>query len=241
MRLVELIEQGQILLTGTDTDVGKSYVAVQLLNYAAARGKTVMGIKPIASGSRMLDAREQDIHECTLLNDDVQRLRNASSGRKQGIGHYAHTMHCFEPAIAPHIAAHRIGLTSSIDQLKLWWQRIPRAYDFAVIEGAGGFFSPLLPIASPPTIDKWSANLEHSDLAKICQAKVVLVVGLRLGCINSARMSAALIRNGCEYAGWIANELSPNFEAQAENLATLRAYLGEPIALCKFNSGFDQD
>jgi dethiobiotin synthetase len=234
MRLEELFEQRQILLTGTDTDVGKSYVAVQLLNTAESRGKAVMGIKPIASGSRVLDQRERDIHGCHLLNDDVERLRDASSPSARS-NRAAHNLYCFEPAIAPHIAAQQLGISSSVDALAAWWKQ-PRQYDFAVVEGAGGFLSPLLPKTTAAPSD-WSANIEHSDLAQVCNAKVVLVVGLKLGCINHARMSAALIRERCDYAGWIANEVSPSFASQAENLATLAAYMGNPIAFCGFNAG----
>jgi len=196
-----------LFITGTDTGVGKTVVASGLVHLAATAGRRVVGLKPVASGAE----RTPD----GLRNEDALALAAASTVPLP----YALTNpRCFEPAIAPHIAAAEAGVAISLPDLVGWYARATAGADLAVVEGAGGWRVPLHPEGF------------LSDLPELLGLDVLLVVGLRLGCLNHARLTLeAIERSGrCRYVGWIGNRIDPSFARLDENLATLGRLLGGP-------------
>lgn len=194
-------------IAGTDTDVGKTTVAAGLLHAAQLAGLTTLGAKPVASG-------------CTatakgLRNDDAMALIAQSSIKLpyEQVNPFA-----FEPAIAPHLAAREAGVVLSVQRLLTPMRQIlEQGADFTLIEGAGGWRVPLCD----------QANL--SDLAIALQLPVILVVGVRLGCISHALLSAeAIARDGLQLAGWVANIVDPRTSRLEENLASLAERLPAP-------------
>lgn len=209
-----------LLITGTDTDVGKSYVSSLILRALAESGRRCAGIKPIASGC--------DIADGQLMNADALNLM-ANSNVKLS---YAHTNpYAFEPAIAPHIAARAAGINVELATIIATVRAAQTQCDDVIVEGAGGWLSPL------------ADGLEHADLANALDAPVLLVVGVRLGCINHARLTVnEIARSGVRLMGWIANILptSNAMPALEENIASLVALLPEPM-LARVGSGPLQD
>ena len=196
-----------LFITGTDTGVGKTVVASGLVRLAASSGRRVVGLKPVASGAeRTADG---------LRNEDALALAAESSMHLP----YALTNPlCFEPAIAPHIAAADAGVAIAVPDLVTWYARATGPADLAIVEGAGGWRVPLHPDGF------------LSDLPEQLGLDVLLVVGLRLGCLNHARLTLeAIERSGrCRYVGWIGNRIDPAFVRLDENLATLSRLLGGP-------------
>lgn len=193
-----------LFVTGTDTGVGKTVIACALLRHFAGLGKRVIGMKPVAAGARRTAQG--------LSNEDVEKLVRASnvSAPTEVVNPY-----CFEPAIAPHIAAEETGV--AIDE-----QRILRAFedlasraDRVIVEGAGGFAVPLGPVG------------DMAGLARLLGLPVVLVVGMRLGCLNHALLTAqAIERSGLELRGWVANCVEPKeMDRLTANLDALRLRL----------------
>ncbi|RMQ42913.1 ATP-dependent dethiobiotin synthetase BioD [Pseudomonas cichorii] len=194
-------------ITGTDTDAGKTTVAAGLLHAARLSGLSTAAGKPVASGSVITPQglRNSDalalLAECSLplSYDDVNPW-------------------AFEPAIAPHLAAREAGVALTVNSLLQPMRRLlDRNADFTLIEGAGGWRVPLAD----------QSNL--SDLAMGLGLPVILVVGVRLGCINHALLSAeAIARDGLQLAGWVANIIEPRTSRLEENLATLSERLPAP-------------
>ena len=190
-------------LTGTDTEVGKTHIACALLHRARSAGHVAVGLKPVAAGT-----------DATGANDDVVRIRAASSRQ---LPDAVVNPYCFAPAIAPHIAAADAGVVIDFARIAATVDTARTAADFVVVEGAGGFCVPF-------GIDRNAA-----DLARQLALPVVLVVGMRLGCINHALLSAeAIAARGLQLAGWVANRLAPGMQRFAENLATLEQLLPAP-------------
>jgi len=196
-----------IFITGTDTGVGKTVVAAGLVQLAAGTGVRVVGLKPIASGA--------DPTPGGLRNDDALALAAAAS---MLLPYELSNPFCFEPAIAPHIAAAEAGVAIAVPDLVAWYARATVQADLAIVEGAGGWRVPLHPDGF------------LSDLPEQLGLDVLLVVGLRLGCLNHARLTLeAIERSGrCRYVGWIGNRIDPAFVRLDENLATLSRLLGGP-------------
>ncbi|GFM82993.1 ATP-dependent dethiobiotin synthetase BioD [Pseudomonas cichorii] len=194
-------------ITGTDTDAGKTTVAAGLLHAARLAGLSTAAGKPVASGSVITPQglRNSDalalLAECSLdvAYDDVNPF-------------------AFEPAIAPHLAAREAGVSLTVNSLLQPMRRLlDRNADFTLIEGAGGWRVPLAD----------QSNL--SDLAMGLGLPVILVVGVRLGCINHALLTAeAIARDGLQLAGWVANIIEPKTSRLEENLATLSERLPAP-------------
>lgn len=196
-----------IFITGTDTGVGKTLVASGLVRLLASRGHRVVGLKPIASGAVWTADG--------LRNDDALALAAQSTAQLP----YALTNpYCFEPAIAPHLAAAAAGVSLSVDELAAWYQRAAAGTEFAVVEGAGGWRVPLHP------------DGYLSDLPERLGLGVVLVVGLRLGCLNHARLTVEAItgKGRCPVLGWVGSRIDAGFEPLDANLATLQRLLGSP-------------
>lgn len=190
-------------LTGTDTEVGKTHIACALLHRARSVGHVAVGLKPVAAGT-----------DATGANDDVVRIRAASSRQ---LPDAVVNPYCFAPAIAPHIAAADAGVVIDFARIAATVDTARTAADFVVVEGAGGFCVP------------FGVDRNAADLARQLALPVVLVVGMRLGCINHALLSAeAIAARGLPLAGWVANRLAPGMQRFAENLATLEQLLPAP-------------
>jgi dethiobiotin synthetase len=197
-----------IFITGTNTGVGKTLVASAWTHALAASGLRVVGLKPVASGS------ERD-PEGRLRNADALALQAAAS---VALPYEQVNPYCFEPAIAPHLAAAAAGRPISIDSLAAWYGQASAGADLALVEGAGGWRVPLHPLGF------------LSDLPERLGLGVVLVVGLTLGCLNHARLTLEAIEHAgrCPFLGWIGNRIDPGFERVDENLETLERLLGAP-------------
>ncbi len=193
-------------VTGTDTGVGKTRVAATLCQAFALKGARVAGMKPVSSGCRRTPAG--------LRNDDALALLAAMNvpAAYAEVNPYA-----FEPAIAPHIAAREAGCTLHDEVLDQAFGRLCERSDVLIVEGAGGWLAPL------------DATRSFADLAVRWQLPVILVVGLRLGCLNHALLTAeAVQRRGLPLAGWVGNAIDSHFERRAENVATLQERLPAP-------------
>ncbi|MFI7858878.1 dethiobiotin synthase [Pseudomonas promysalinigenes] len=194
-------------IAGTDTDVGKTTIAAGLLHAARLQGLSTLGAKPVASGCTMTAKG--------LRNSDAQALIDESSIKLdyQQVNPFA-----FEPAIAPHVAAREAGVALEVAALARAMRHVlDQRADFTLVEGAGGWRVPLSD----------QANL--SDLAIALKLPVILVVGVRLGCINHALLSAeAIARDGLQLAGWVANVIEPKTARLEENLASLAERLPAP-------------
>ncbi|MFV9683093.1 dethiobiotin synthase [Pseudomonas sp. NY15367] len=194
-------------ITGTDTEVGKTTIAAGLLHAARLHGLSTAAAKPVASGC-VSTAQG-------LRNDDALALLAQCSLplRYEEVNPLA-----FEPAIAPHLAAREVGVVLDVASLYQSVRGVlDRGADFTLVEGAGGWRVPL------------SGAQSLSDLAVALGLPVILVVGVRLGCINHAVLSAETIaRDGLQLAGWVANIIEPQTSRLEENLATLAERLPAP-------------
>ncbi|MCW7537178.1 dethiobiotin synthase [Aquabacterium sp. A7-Y] len=190
-------------VTGTDTEVGKTLASAALLQALAVRGLRSAGYKPVAAGVALREGRE--------LNEDVEALRAASSVALEPSEVCACLLR--EPC-APHIAARLEGRSVSRATLLDGAARLARRADWVVVEGVGGFCVPLG--------EDWGAD----DLAVELGLPVVLVVGLRLGCLNHALLTAQAVQaRGLHLAGWVGNRIDPRFAWPEDNLATLERLL----------------
>jgi dethiobiotin synthetase len=195
-----------LFVTGTDTGVGKTLVSAALLRSFRQRGLRVAGMKPVASGCE----RTPD----GLRNDDARTLQAESSGTRP---YAAINPFAYEPAIAPHIAAEEAKVPIDFQTIEARYRELSADSDLVIVEGAGGW---LVPLAGRSTI---------ADLAVRLELDVVLVVGLRLGCLNHAFLTAeAIAARRLRLAGWVANTIDPQYERLAANVATLDEYLPAP-------------
>ena len=194
-------------ITGTDTDVGKTTVAAGLLQAARAAGLSTAAGKPVASGC---EATPEGLRNADALALMAQCTVALSYEEINPVA--------FEPAIAPHIAAHEAGVALTVQALLKPMQRIlNQQADFTLIEGAGGWRVPL------------SGQDSLSDVARGLGLPVILVVGVRLGCISHALLTAeAIAQEGLQLAGWVANIIDPKTSRLEENLATLAERLPAP-------------
>lgn len=194
-------------IAGTDTDAGKTTVACGLLHAARRAGLSTAAAKPVASGCEATPAGLRNGDALALLGECSLALDYAE------VNPFA-----FAPAIAPHLAAREVGVELTVAALLPAVRRVlARGADFTLVEGAGGWRVPL-------------AGRENlSDLAVALGLPVILVVGVRLGCINHAVLTAeAIARDGLELAGWVANVIDPHTSRLDENLATLAERLPAP-------------
>jgi dethiobiotin synthetase len=207
-----------LFVTGTDTGVGKTRVAAALCHAMAARGTRVAAMKPVASG-------------CTLTaeglrNEDALILLGAMNVRAEysEVNPYA-----FAPAIAPHIAAREAGIVIDFAVLDRAYERLRMRADVLIVEGAGGWLAPL------------DGTRGFADLAVRWQMDVVLVVGMRLGCLNHALLTVESIeRRGLRLRGWIANAIDGAFERLPENIASLENRIAAPnLGKLSFRPGAD--
>lgn len=193
-------------IAGTDTEIGKTTIACGLVRKLADMGARVAVMKPVASGCRRTAEG--------LRNDDAEALIAASG---DSWPYAAVNPFAFAPPIAPHIAAAEAGVEIAPELIARQARRFSNEADQIVVEGVGGFCVPL------------GEDLDTADLAVLLGLPVVLVVGLRLGCINHALLTAeAVARRGLPLAGWIANSIDPDMLYIKENLEALRRRLQAP-------------
>lgn len=186
-------------VTGTDTGVGKTTISCVLLRAFAAHGKTAIGMKPIAAGKE--DGRWPD----------VEQLIAASTIRatRRHINPYA-----FDLPVSPHLAAQQANLDIDLTVICAAYRELSLAAEIVIVEGAGGFLVPL------------NRTQTGADLARVLSLPVILVVGMRLGCLNHALLTAQAIRSaGLPLAGWVANCIDPQMLMLQENIATLEQRL----------------
>ena len=193
-------------ITGTDTEVGKTEITLGLMSALRASGRSVLGMKPVASGCEMASGG--------LRNPDALRIAAACSRETDYslVNPYA-----FEPAVAPHLAAAQAGVEIRFEKIFDSFQTLSAQADVTVVEGVGGWRVPLGP------------DGDLADLAVALGLPVVLVVGLRLGCINHALLTVeSILWRGLALAGWVANSVDPAMALREENIATLRAAIDAP-------------
>ena len=195
-----------VYVTGTDTGAGKSLASATLLAALNAHGVRAVGMKPIASGCESTPAG--------LRNADAELLIAHSAGTPAyaDVNPYA-----FAEPIAPHLAAADAGIEMGLPCINAAFAALYTNAQFVVVEGVGGWMAPL------------GARLMQADVAHALGLPAILVVGLRLGCLNHALLSARAIRaDGVELAGWIASSVDAHMARREDNLATLRERLGAP-------------
>ena len=196
-----------LFITGTDTGVGKTLVSTALLYALARHHLRVTGMKPVAAGTEFIGGVE--------INTDVLALRAAAT---LAVPPELDNPVLLRDPVSPHIAAARAGVQIDIAHLVACHRVLATLADAVVVEGAGGFQVPL------------SATETGADLAQALGLPVVLVVGLRLGCLNHALLTAEAIRaRGLTLAGWVANHVDPAMLAQEDNIAFLRQRLQAPL------------
>jgi len=192
-----------LFVTGTDTGVGKTRVSVALLHALRAMGFSAVGMKPVASGCYPENG--------ALRNEDAVLLRTHSSAKMpyELVNPYA-----FKPPVSPHLAAVQGGLAVDFAHIRARLDQLREQVDCVVVEGVGGWEAPLTE----------TANV--SELARCLDLPVILVVGLRLGCLNHAILTArAIERTGLPFLGWMANTLDETMPFREENVAALRQRL----------------
>ena len=194
-------------VTGTDTGVGKTLVSTGLLHALAPHHRRVVGMKPVAAG--VVPWGED------RASEDAIALRSAST---LAVAPELDNPVLLLDPLSPHIAAERAGVQIDIAAIVRSYQALAAQADAVVVEGAGGFHVPL------------TDTQTGADLAQALALPVVLVVGLRLGCLSHALLTAEAIRaRGLVLVGWVANRVDPEMEATDENIAYLRARLGAPL------------
>ena len=205
-------------ITGTDTEVGKTAISAGLLHLLGRRGQRVAGYKPVAAGATWRSGAPGV--EAHWHNDDVEALLAASN---IDLTRADVCPGVFEAACAPHLAARLEGRCIEPHTLIAGAHRLMSRCDALVVEGVGGFGVPLV-VADDPTDP--SADWGADDLAVALGLPVVLVVGLRLGCINHALLTAqAVAARGLRLVGWVANRIDPHMGLAQDNIETLSSLL----------------
>jgi dethiobiotin synthetase len=195
-----------VFVTGTDTNCGKTEISLALMAAWQARGARVLGMKPVASGC----------HPSPQGPYNADALRLLAQGSTAAPYHLVNP-YAFVPPIAPHIAAGRVGVEIMLEPIVGAYRALSAGCDLVVVEGVGGWRVPLSP------------TLSVNDIPKALDLPVILVVGLTLGCLNHALLTAESIRaQGSPLAGWVGNGIDPELQAGDENIATLAALLDAP-------------
>ena len=194
-------------ITGTDTGVGKTFVTCALLHTLKAQGIAAIGMKPVAAGG--------DMTPDGLRNDDIEALREASSVKLA-----SEDLNCylFAEPIAPHIAAANEDVDIDLDVIRQRFDQLADLADAILVEGVGGFIVPL------------GDGVDTADLAADLDLPVILVVGMRLGCLNHALLTQEAIRaRGLTLAGWVANQIDPHLAEFDANVDALDERIRAPL------------
>jgi dethiobiotin synthetase len=197
-----------LFVTGTDTGVGKTVVAAALLRALTLSGRRAVGMKPVSAGLAADGSANPDVAALGAAGNVDAPLADRNP-------------YAFAPAMAPHLAAARAGVSIDLAVIAAAYARLAAHSDVVVVEGAGGVLVPV------------DATHDMLDVAALLRLPVLLVVGMRLGCLNHALLSAAAIRaRGLDLAGWVANCIDPHMQAVAANVEALSARLqASPAAL----------
>jgi dethiobiotin synthetase len=191
-------------VTGTDTHVGKTLVSCALLHGFAARGKRVVGMKPIAAGCNN-DGQ----------NEDVVQLRAASNVE---VGYELTNPYCFLPAIAPHLAAQQAGIEIQLPLIVSAYQKLAAQAEVVIMEGVGGLCVPL------------NVHQDSADMLKALDLPIILVVGIRLGCLNHALLTVEAINaRGLSLAAWVANVIEVDMPHWEANITALQQRIAAPL------------
>ncbi len=194
-------------VAGTDTEIGKTFVTCTLLHAARNRGLTAIGMKPIAAGAETVNGE--------FINEDAARLRAAGSFDP---GLALLNPYCLTSPIAPHIAAAEEGVRIDAGRIRDAFAALTTRADVVFVEGVGGFRVPL------------DDDYDTADLARDMGLPVILVVGMKLGCINHALLTAeAIAARGLNLAGWVANRIDPAMLRFEQNLDALSQRLSAPL------------
>jgi len=196
-----------LFVTGTDTSVGKTLVTCALLHACSARGLRVVGMKPVSCGAQPGTAG--------LRSDDAERILEAGNvaAPRELVNPY-----CFMPSIAPHIAARVTGAEIDLRHLERAYAALGEMADLVIVEGVGGFCVPL------------NARENTADFAQRLRLPVLLVVGMRLGCLNHALLTVQAIHaRGLTLAGWVANHVDPRMAYAADNVDALAERIAAPL------------
>ncbi|MCF7964518.1 MAG: dethiobiotin synthase [Methylobacter tundripaludum] len=198
------MEKGYFI-TGTDTNVGKTWATIALMRYFKSRGKSVVGMKPVASGCLIQDGR--------LKNEDALLIQaNASLP----IDYDLINPYAYELPVSPHIAG--VNNPVKLDQLAAGFETLKTLADIIVVEGAGGWYAPL------------NERETISDLAKLLALPVIMVVAIRLGCINHARLTyQAVAQSDVNCVGWIAVCTEPELLGGDQNIQTIKSTVDAPL------------
>jgi dethiobiotin synthetase len=195
-----------VYITGTDTGIGKTVASTAVLYALRTQGLRAVGMKPVASGCEPSPAGWH--------NEDALALLAASDPRPAYVDLNPYALPL---PLAPEIAAREAGVQIELERIASAFGRLRASADAVVVEGVGGWLAPL------------SATLDQVDVVRALRLSVVMVVGMRLGCLNHARLTARAIADaGCELAGWIANHVDPEMARQDENFEMLRQRLQAP-------------
>ncbi|MCU7861151.1 MAG: dethiobiotin synthase, partial [Candidatus Thiodiazotropha sp. (ex Lucinoma kastoroae)] len=195
-----------LFVTGTDTGCGKTEVTLGLMHKLQQQGECVLGMKPVASGA---DPTEQG-----LRNQDALRIQHQCTLETpySEVNPFA-----YQAPIAPHLAARASDRPIRLDEIQQGYDHLQAISNRVIVEGVGGWHVPL------------GDDVTLADLARSLDLPMIMVVGLRLGCINHALMTAeCMLNSGVRFVGWVANQIDPTMQAVAENLATLQAWLPAP-------------
>ncbi|WP_434149760.1 dethiobiotin synthase [Methylocaldum gracile subsp. desertum] len=204
-----------IFVTGTDTGVGKTVISLGVMRLLQGAGLKVAGMKPVATGAFWQDGR--------LVNEDALSLQANASIR---LDYNQVNPFVFELPVSPHIAAKKAGREIDFQRILQVYEELAGSADYVVVEGVGGWEVPL------------NERQRVADLVGVLDLPVLLVVGLRLGCLNHALLTQSAIENaGANCLGWIANQIEPDFLLSIENIETLDHSLDWPLlAVVPFNS-----
>jgi dethiobiotin synthetase len=195
-----------LFVTGTDTEVGKTLVARLIVRALVATGVRVAVMKPVAAGSVMTAQGPRNEDALGLIADS-----------NVVVPYETVNPYCLDAPVAPHLAARDMGVTVELPRLQAGFRTLAAAADYVIVEGAGGWFAPLNEVQFV------------ADLAAALELPVLLVVGLRLGCLNHALLTVAAVRQRrLPLAGWIGNQIDPGFARMADNLRTLEQHIGMP-------------
>jgi dethiobiotin synthetase len=197
-------------ITGTDTEIGKTLVSCAILHTMVQNGWQSVGMKPVAAGAEMMDGE--------LHNEDVVALTAVSNVRP--VANLVNP-YLFKLAAAPHVAAEQEQRHIKLELIIESYQQLTERAEAIVVEGVGGFQVP------------FNATEDSADMAQLLNLPVILVVGMRLGCINHALLSAeAIAARGLKLAGWVANSAQTEMAYLQENLTALRERLKAPCLGC---------
>jgi len=193
-----------VFITGTDTGIGKTYFTVACIKALQTDGIKTVAMKPVASGADLIDGQ--------LRNEDAVLIQQALN---HNVDYDLINPYAFEPPVSPHIAAAKAGVEIDVQIIQQHYQRLIAGAEFVLVEGVGGWLAPL------------SHKLTVADMAKAVDLPVVMVVGVRLGCLNHAMLTAqAIVQSGQRLAGWVANIVEPELNSADEQIDYISQSLG---------------